>query len=56
MVLLQYYEYTKYFMYTDINSSPLLFNFEIFVAIVEVALLEREQQEKYKFKSYNKNI
>ena len=41
MVLLQYYDYTKYFMYTDVTNSPLLFSFEIFVAFFVVALVEK---------------
>ena len=42
MVLLQFYDYTKYFMYTDITNSPLLFNFKIFVTFFVVAFVERK--------------
>ena len=42
MVLIQYYDYTKYLMYSDINDSPLLFNFELF----ENPLEERLRSEK----------
>ena len=41
MVLLQYYDCTKYLIYTNITNSPLLFNFEIFVTFLVVGLVER---------------
>ena len=35
-----FYDYTRYFIYTDVTYFPLLFNFEIFVAFFVVALVE----------------
>ena len=41
MVLLQNYDYTKYFVYRDITNSSLLLSFELFVAFFVVALVEK---------------
>ena len=51
MVLLQYCDYTKYFMYTN---STLLFNFESFVAFLWL-LLQRNENEKGNKKNLNVN-
>ena len=44
MALLEYYDYTKYFIYTDILKSSLYFIFEIFVAFFVVALVESNKK------------
>ena len=41
IILLQYSNCTICFIYSDITNSPLLFNFELFIAFFVVALVER---------------